>query len=345
MSSDTRAAATQQRLDNLDTATMKRIAERVTSDETATFLNWHYTPMKAGAGGGAFNTAVYRFTGEIRQREMTGPASLILKIVHAAEQQHPSDNYYWKREAEVYRSDLLNSLSGPFVGSQCYGVIEYSDASWLWLEAVDESLPGAWPLAQFETVAGHLGQFNGTYAVAPAMPDFPWLSQDFIRQDVSMALSDADFARCLEHPSVRRFLPAPGAERVLRLLDERETFLDVFDGMSQTLCHFDAFRHNLFARLAADGSPQTVAIDWSFAGIGPIGVELVSLMWVSLLYEEYPLDRATELDRHVFRSYVDGLRGAGWGRRSSARAPGLCCCRRATPHRHLEHSRTKGLER
>src|SRR5919201_6300912 len=73
------------------------------------------------------------------------------------------------------------------------------------------------------------------------------------------------------HPLIRRAYPTPVAERLLRLHAGRGVLLDRLDRLPHTLCHLDAFRRNLFARVTDDGRQQTVAIDWASIGFAALG--------------------------------------------------------------------------
>ncbi len=97
----------------------------------------------------------------------------------------------------------------------------------------------------------------------------------------------------------------------MRMWAEREAFLTALERMPQTLCHFDAFRRNLFSRRAGDRD-ETVLIDWAFLGRGAVGAEIVSLVWVTLVFWEVDAAKAQELDEIVFHGYLRGLRDAGW---------------------------------
>ena len=75
----------------------------------------------------------------------------------------------------------------------------------------------------------------------------------------------------------------------------------------------DLFRRNLFARKTAGGGEyQTVALDWSYAGCGAIGAELVPLVLASVAFFEVDLTQAQALEDIVFQGYLEGLRDAGW---------------------------------
>jgi hypothetical protein len=116
----------------------------------------------------------------------------------------------------------------------------------------------------------------------------------------------------LDHPLVRRWLPGDASDRLFRLWEERDLFLDALDRLPQTFCHLDLFRRNLFARETAEGDYQTVALDWANAGRGAIGAELVSLVLASVAFHEVNLAQAQALEEIVYEGYLEGLRDAGW---------------------------------
>ena len=89
--------------------------------------------------------------------------------------------------------------------------------------------------------------------------------------------------------------------------DEHEFILKKLEALPQVFCHQDAFRRNLFARAG-----KTIAIDWSYLGIAPLGTELVALVAASLGFREIPAEKVLELDRQCFEGYLQGLREAGW---------------------------------
>lgn len=235
--------------------------------------------------------------------------SIILKVLYARRGENPSDSHYWKREAEVYQSGLLDNLPDQLAAARCWGVMDYPDeACWLWLEDVQDKYPGRWPSEIHIRAAHHLGQFSSLYLKLYSLPHFDWLSRDWVRRDVNRFGSQALHLDDLrQHPLVHHWLPEAVMMNLRRLWREREQFLTALDGLPQTLCHYDAFRRNLFAR-----SEQTVIVDWSFVGVGPLGAELVAPFWVNAIFEEIDHAHLKSLSAALFDSYVAGLRDAGW---------------------------------
>ena len=75
----------------------------------------------------------------------------------------------------------------------------------------------------------------------------------------------------------------------------RNAFISALDRLPLTLCHGDANRRNLFIRQVDAGSEQITAIDWSFMGLWPVGVELVPLVRADLFFFEVDFDKAKRL--------------------------------------------------
>jgi hypothetical protein len=185
----------------------------------------------------------------------------------------------------------------------------------MWLEEVaDVSGPG-WDCDRYALAARHLGQFNGSYLLGRPLPDYPFLGDGWLRSWVEgpatrMVETVRDVTRW-EHPLLRRLLPRSTYSRVFRLWEERGWLLRMLEDLPLTFCHRDAFRSNLLARFGPDGQAETVAIDWAFAGIGPIGEEiapLIAMRPVGGAEEFEPWD----LEAAVFDGYVQGLEEAGW---------------------------------
>jgi hypothetical protein len=110
----------------------------------------------------------------------------------------------------------------------------------------------------------------------------------------------------------RRWLPEKDSNRFFHLWEERALYFDALDRLPQTICHFDVFRRNLFARRTPDGDDQTVVIDWAFVGRGPIGADLSPLVWMSAALGGVGLDKAQDLEEIAFEGYLEGLGEAGW---------------------------------
>lgn len=305
---------TESRLASLSPAQLVPLVEAAAGWSQIEIVNWLYRQLSGGMGGGVGGTAIYRVAGEARTHANPQPQSwsLILKVLYARPGEHLGDSHYWRREAHVYQSGLLDNLPAPLAVPRCLGLTEYpGEACWLWLEDVPDDHPGQWSLEQHIITARHLGRFSVTHIQRRPLPHFDWLSQSWIRQDVNrfgrqvLNLDELDELR--QHPLVARWLTDKTMANLQHLWTEREVFLSALDSLPETMCHYDAFRRNLLYR-----DNQLIMLDWSFVGHGPLGAELVAPFWVNAIYEEIDVADLKTLDTALFDSYVTGLRDAGW---------------------------------
>ncbi len=245
------------------------------------------------------------------------PWSLILKVVHTVDDPRlggiadPADANFWKREVLIYRSGILEELPG-IRAPRCFGVDELDGTAFLWLEDVRDSAGSGWTPAHYRMAAGRLGEFNGAYLVGRDVPTAPLLSRGWLRTLVTgfgPAVNRLPLLR--GHPMVRRCWPDGFVDRVLRLYEERDAFLEALDRLPQTFCHLDAFPRNLLIDdRAEDGG--VIAVDWSFAGLGAVGTEIAPMVPASVWFFDAEPKEMVRLGEVLFDGYVDGLRAAGW---------------------------------
>ena len=85
-----------------------------------------------------------------------------------------------------------------------------------------------------------------------------------------------------------------------RLWEDREHLLAALDRLPRTLCHGDFWPPNLFPRRGPDGRPETAAMDWELAHLGPVGSDLGQYL-VASLYEM----RTDALERDAYLAFAD----------------------------------------
>jgi hypothetical protein len=282
--------------------------------------DWRCTPLTGHISNPATG-GLYRITGTGRQKDQVVPWSVILKIVHLAEdapQGWGTDLLhfgYWKREALAYQSGILEDLGPNLRAPRCFEVTEQPDGSvWLWLEEISESGPAVWPVSRYALAARHFGQWQGRPFDASSLPAAAWLHSGWLHSWVTHFdflkdyLLHPDF---WEHPLVRVAFPVPVTDRLLALWAQRTVWMDILDRMPQTICHFDTWRPNLLASIDPDGQDRTVALDWQCMGLGPVG-EVGNLLLTALMTLEVPASQANALDTAIWESYLQGLQEAGW---------------------------------
>ena len=267
------------------------------------------------------NLGLHRFKGVTQVGGEDRPWSIVLKAVLApVNEADPTHWNYHRREILAYEEGLLNGLPGGISAPRCLGVNKYPNGvCWLWLEDVEGPSNPVWSLAEYRIAARHLGQFNGAYLTGHPLPSAPWLSENWMRGWLSYYDSeDRDILEMMkgEHfwdqPLLRSAFPRQITVELSRLWANYDALLDTLERLPRTFCHLDAYRPNLFIGRDAQGSNQTVAIDWVFTGIASVGEEIANLLTASLIWFEYDASEAKGLDEAIFGGYLNGLRDSGW---------------------------------
>ena len=310
-----RSDPNQARLQMIDGVMLTPIVLEALDQQTLTLDDWTCQPVHGGVGGGAGGTFVYRFQGRAIVQNDTTPWSVILKIIHARPDEAPDSIYYWKREAEVYRSGLLDHLPGRLVAAKSYRVDEYpGESCWIWQEDIRDGVGGVWHLEYYEHAARHFGQFNGAYISSGLpIPGQAWLCAGWLRKIVAAADRVVpQIWAMLNHPSLHPAFPSGAEQQFLKLWDERERFLSTLDRLPQTFAHQDPVCRNLFLRRGSDGDYETVAIDWAYAGRAAVGMDIAVPLIINLAFMEVDIADVAELDGRLYQGYLEGLRDAGW---------------------------------
>lgn len=289
---------------------LQEVVRTALGEPEAVLGGWDAAPMQAAA-----SRALYLLTGAARVGAAEHSWRMVLKILEpVASQQDPTGIFYPEREILLYQAGLLDDLPAGLRAPRCYGWDELADGTlWLWLEHLREEGERRWPLARWSLAARHLGQFNGAYLAGRPLPPTPWLGGRRLRTWLEAhGERVARIAAAPLNPEVRRFWPQPVVDALLRLWEERDAFCAALERLPQTFCHGDAIRRNLFARRGTDGSEETVAIDWEYAGQMAAGEEIGQTVSVaSAFFDVEPADLPA-LDEALFAGYLAGLRDAGW---------------------------------
>jgi hypothetical protein len=263
---------------------------------------------------------LYCFSGRGRDAEGERPWSVVLKILNGSgddsqNQRHPT---YWRREVLAFQSGLLSSLPGPIVAPRGYGVREYDGGAWIWMEHIVEATERRWSPEDYRLAARQFGAFAGAYLGGVPRPDAPWLTDGVCRgmladgEFFAVYMDPAQPGNAWESDVTQQWFPEPRRSRTLAVWADKRLFFDAFDRPPQVFCHLDSHRRNLMIRRSAVGTPEIVAIDWSFCGRGPIGADAAVLVMDSLFYFELEPTAVKELEANVLDGYLTGLHDAGW---------------------------------
>jgi hypothetical protein len=264
----------------------------------------------------ALSAGIFRLSGTVRDG---GEWSVVLKVLQPAYDallgRFPAESraeleeaYRWDREVRAYESGLFDRLPAGLAAPRALAIDRRADRCWLWLEdlGVDDA---PWDIARYALAGRHLGRFNGAFPEGTF--DAPWLTRRWLTTWLltgfgSRAQLVLDNDAVWEHPDVRSGFAPDARDRLRRHWAGRRALLDRLLARPHTLCHLDAFRKNLF-----DRGGETVAIDWSYVGLAPIGAEVGHLVMGSVAFAEHGHDTSS-LARASLDAYVDGLRESGW---------------------------------
>ena len=250
----------------------------------------------------------------------------VLKVIGAVDiprHAHPEESFYWRREALLLGSGLLEQRPGPFVNVRALSVQEpAADEVWLWLECLDDPTAKLrWNDEQHAATAYDLGAFSAQWSAEPPSPgDYPWLARRWLRSWVAFGLSAGtqhaiDVPSFWEHPLVAGALPASVRPRFLSQFGEYDDLLTALEDLPVTLAHHDAQWRNTFQLSGVDArrpGARTVAVDWAFAGLAPVGADLGHLIACNLEHWAVQPGEAARHDESTTAAYLQGLADFGW---------------------------------
>ncbi len=208
---------------------------------TAALIDWHSSPL---VGGGDPKTAgVFRVAGRADDHGETLSWSLVLKVLRpTGEDTDPTHPNYLKREVLAYQSGLLATLPSGVTAPRYFGVTEYDDCVWLWLEEIRDGWAPRWTLDSYGRAAYLLGQFNGVCAKDLTPFNAPWWCHGWLEgwlAQFSAGMAES-LGRVLDRPLVRQVCSSENAARFFQLFADRATFVTALDGLPQSFCHHDA---------------------------------------------------------------------------------------------------------
>jgi hypothetical protein len=303
-------------LDSLNAADLEPLVAAALGAQAVKLVAWTTAPM----GGGSADyfeglLGVHRVTGTVHVDNQEVPFSLVAKGANPTNYpgaSEPSGREYWKREALLYQSGLLDHLLGTLTAPHCLAVVERTaEECWMWFEEIRDSA-GQWNLETYGLAARHLGQFNGAYLCGQPLPEASWLTNSRMCEElahVQIKEVTTDFAGSAVG---QRLIQLCQLDRVDKLLSYRQPLLRAAERLPLCFTHQDAFRRNLFIRKSAEGREETVAIDWAYAGVGRIGEDAGFLTRISLAWLEVPASERQAFSQAVWEGYLAGLHDAGW---------------------------------
>ncbi len=303
--------------EGIDDALLTPLVRSATSLPRVEIADWTCRTLQGGTVG---EVHLLEGTAKGAPRDQEFDWSLVLKVQR--QWARPNDPDCWRRERLMYESGLLDDTGPTLAVPKLLRADVQDDAIWLWLEHVGGVTGEDMGLEHYRQVATDLGRMQGEYLGGRELPCYPWLSsRRWVSATVGMWATHCvhGLANASAGQEEQRGLPPDLSHATLELWRERDRLLDRLDTLPRTLSHRDYHADNLFIRPSADGSPETVALDWDCAGIGAIAEDIGDMICEAVVYFGYDPEGAEELAYAALASYVDGLRDAGW--RGSADAP------------------------
>jgi Phosphotransferase enzyme family len=116
-----------------------------------------------------------------------------------------------------------------------------------------------------------------------------------------------------DHDAVRRGWPDDLLDRALHVCDTSTAWVATLARLPHTFQHGDADPRNLLVRFTRERQEQVVAVDWAFAGIGPLGDDVATLVVQSALwFQGVTPAQLPEFAERCLGAYLAGLHDAGW---------------------------------
>lgn len=286
---------------------------------------WTGTPI--GAGAGNFVTdGVYRVKGTSKAGAGTVSWSMVVKRLRPdPDRDDPAHYNYWKREALVYSSGLLERLPGELHTPVCYAVENKPDGSlWLWLEDIGEHTQPVWQKEDYAFAAAELGRFQAAFCPGEPLPVEPWLNRAWLRSWIN------ECRKYQPRPSLASAEIRGKDKRLERIVEQFErvnhqmdNWLQAVERLPRTMAHQDSYESNLMITRDAAGQARLTVIDWQFASLSGIGEDLGRFYGLTMSRGSAPIECLDEYRELFIGSYNrrNASIGLEWGR--ARHPPGL----------------------
>lgn len=259
-----------------------------------TSADWHTTPLHGGTVGN-----VYLVTG---MAEATNGEALPYRIVLKVQKkwERYGDSGSWRREYDLYTSDLGATFSDTFRWPTCYHAEMNPEENefQLWLEYIDGVTGLDLTGDMYEQASLELGRYQGKlYAERPAvLGSLTNLSHaDFMKNT---------YLRYRSWPVVYNYirsedcqLPQHLRQMLIDIDEHADEIIARIEKLPLVLCHRDFWVTNL---IYADG--KIALIDWDTSGWGYLGEDLASL-----IADEADIEHMVENYRRCVPAYYQGF--------------------------------------
>jgi hypothetical protein len=240
---------------------------------------------------------VYLITGVATSNaQINEPYKLVLKIQNKWERY--GDINSWRREYDLYASDLNQTFPSDFSWPECYHMALTNDSFELWMEYIDAPSGQKLTLEMYQKSAEAIGRFQGN--LFRDKPDIMTKinnlsSQDYVKSFYYHYCSwneVYDYIRSSECD-----LPKDICQMIIDLDDNDHEIFEQLDQLPIVFCHRDYWNTNLFYL-----DDRIIAIDWDTAGYGYFGEDIASLV-----ADETDPSKMVDYFRSCIAAYVKGF--------------------------------------
>jgi len=258
-------------------------------------------------------SGIFRVHGLVKLTNKLKPWCVILKIIKpdTAEKDRLEHHNYWRREALVFESGVLNELPDSISAAKSFLVEEQQDGTvWIWMEYIEGEY--AHTIEQLSYIARRLGRFNGAYLTGiKTVPNHEWICRAWLK---SWTTASRMYA-----PDMKEYASRIATENeqsmwawYQEILQSIDSMLDSLQQLPRVLAHQDLGQMNMLLVNKEAGESQLVLIDWQFMSISGIGEDLGKLFGVHLSLGVISPDEYISFQTSVFDAYIEGLRDKGW---------------------------------
>lgn len=295
---------------HVDIGVLQQCVEKELNKAELVITDWEISPFSIKKKN--FTTAgLYQIRGIAKSGEIDYPWSLFLKIIQPeAEEKNDHEHFnYWKREALVHQSGVLNHIPPVIHTPRCHVVEEKSDSEiWLWMEEVKESNLGPWSLERFSLIAHKIGLFHGGYATGEfPLPKEDWICQEWLASWVAGCDQYAPDASSY-YPIVKGRYESidKNWNSYLMFRQHQNDYFHVLKTLTRVVSHHDLSKQNMYI------NRELTVIDWQYLSVSGLGEDLGKMFGVAMSQDDIPVHEAWHYQEQLFEEYLEGLKLAGW---------------------------------
>lgn len=244
--------------------------------------------------------------------------------------ERPGDPSSWRREYDLYLSDLGKAFSGSLSWPECYHAEINGDEIEIWMEYIDGISGKDLTIEMLEQAALELGRFQGRvtklyteFRKITCLGDTGFLGREFNQWHTQTFAYDFLISGQCRFPGFLKQMLKNGEIQLVESKSFEFSFLrsrgcglpehlkqmlididgrkdEIFERITSLpiiLCHRDFWIENIFF---TDG--VTKLIDWDTAGWGYLGEDIASLM-----VDEMEVERIEENYHRLIPAYLNGL--------------------------------------